>query len=94
MANRKETAETVAKLVTLATDKATTEEEARTAAMQVVKLMAEEQLTVVPVSIAEQLQKTIDGANLAVHAARKDASAKLFLGAVLGFVGAKYLVKG
>lgn len=93
MSNRTDTADRVAKLVTLATDKATAEEEARTAAMQVVRMMAEEKLTVVPVDIAEKLERTIAGADLAVREARKDASTKLVIGAGLGFVAAKLLGK-
>jgi hypothetical protein len=95
-ANRK-TVETVQKLLSLAQDEATTEEEARNAALRAVRLMKENSLTVISGNPGE-LEETLRGAKEAIETARKEAHVakqgaqqKLILGAVAGFLISKHL---
>jgi hypothetical protein len=91
MPTHKETLDKVSSLVKLASDESSTEDERRNAALAAVKLMSAEKLTVVPQADLDSLTRRIEGAELAVREARKDASTKMLMGAALGFAATKFL---
>jgi len=82
-------AEKVKSLVALATDKATSEAEARTAAMQAVNLIASGELAVVPKTELEAATKAVQGAELALRKARTETTKNMLMGGVLGAILAK-----
>jgi hypothetical protein len=67
-------------------------EEARTAAMQAVRIMNEHELAFVPKAELEKAMKTIQGAQELAKQARAESTKNLLLGGLLGaFVGKKFL---
>lgn len=85
----KKTVERVQDLVRLASDKATSEQEARTAALTAVRLMQEEGLTVVSAVDLEDVRKRIDGARIKLRKAEEKANQKMMLGAIGGLFAAR-----
>jgi hypothetical protein len=84
MAEGKDILERVGKLVALA--QSDNEEEARTAAMQATRLMKEHKLVVMPLSELERVQKTIGDATALAKKYEKDATQKMVLGALAGYM--------
>lgn len=83
--------EKVKKLMTLAADDATAEEEARTAALQLVRLMRENELVPVPKSDFEKVQASVEGMQRQLNQAKAEANNKMFIGAALGALAAKFV---
>jgi hypothetical protein len=88
--NMQETVSKIERLIDLALDKSTTQEESRTAAITAVQILREAKLTFVSAEDLDRAKKAIDGATAIARNAQKKAQEKLVLGAVLGFVGARY----
>ena len=88
-----EVIEKVQKLVALASDKGAAEEEARSAALQAVRLMGDNDLTVVPKGDLESVQKSVEGMRIELREARKRETAKMLIGGAIGFGLAK-MAKG
>lgn len=95
----RKTVETVQHLIALAQDEATTEEEARSAALRAVRLMKENSLSVIG-GDAGEIERTLQGAKEAIETARKQVAhekaqnqQKMILGAVGGFLLSK-AIKG
>jgi hypothetical protein len=93
------TVETVQHLIALAQDEATTEEEARSAALKAIQLMKTYNLSVIGGS-ASDIESTLKSAKEAVETARQQvaherqqSTQKMMLGAVGGFLLSK-VVKG
>jgi hypothetical protein len=81
----------VRNLVKLASDDAAEEEEARSAAVQAIKLMKENDLTVVPTTEWSTVKATIDGMRADLAKVKQDANGKMLMGAGLGFLASKFL---
>jgi hypothetical protein len=84
MAETKDILDKVGKLVALA--QSDNEEEARTAAMQATRLMKEHRLVVMPLSELERVQKSIGEATALAAKHQKDATQKMMLGALAGYM--------
>lgn len=86
----KKTVDRVQDLVRLASDKATSEQEARTAALTAVRLMQEEGLTVVSSADLDDVQKRVKSLKAKLQKAEQNANQKMVLGALGGLVGARF----
>lgn len=84
----KKTVELANQLVAQANDASCTEEERRTFATRAVQLIAAEKLTVMPADVVEQVKKTVEGA---IAKVRQDSQKKMVLGAIGGFLAARYI---
>lgn len=65
------------------------EEEARTAAMQATRLMAENKLVLVPQSEIDRIQKSIGEMKMMQAKSESEAQQKMLIGALLGWVVSK-----
>lgn len=83
----KEIVSKVTKLVALA--QSDNEEEARTAAMQAVRLMNEHKLTCVPQAELDSAMKFVEGARELARQTKEEGQKKMMIGAALGFLAAK-----
>jgi hypothetical protein len=86
----KKTVDRVQDLVRLAADEATSDNEARTAALTAVRLMQEEGLTVVSAADLEDVRHRIGQARLKLKKAEDKANQKMMLGALGGIVAARF----
>jgi hypothetical protein len=91
MAAETKVLEKVGKLLKLANDGGGESEEARSSAIQAVKLMKEHELVLVPKSEIDRVSKLIEGANSLARQQKGEATQKLILGAVAGVLLAKQL---
>jgi hypothetical protein len=82
--------EKVQKLVTLAQDDEDSEE-SRNAAMQVVRMLSENDLVIVPRADAERAERILAGARDLAKRVNEEGQKKLMLGLAVGFFGAKNL---
>jgi hypothetical protein len=82
--------ERVRALISLATG-GSTEEEARSSALQAVRLMKEQNLTVVPQAAVEEVKRVVDGAQALMKKAKAEANQKLMIGLLAGAMFGKKL---
>ena len=83
--------EKVKSLLNLATDDASKEEEARTAALTLARLMRENDLVPVPKTEFEKIQSTVDGMKRELAVAKEQQNGAMVKGAIGGFLAAKFL---
>lgn len=82
-----EVLEKVGKLITLS--QSDNEEEARTAAMQATRLMKEHKLVLVPQSEIDRIKTVIGDANALAKRYEGEATQKMLIGALAGFMVGK-----
>lgn len=84
----------VQQLVKLASDEGTTLDERRNAALSAVKLMVDNDLTVVSTEELEAVKKSVDGMRRAMRAQKEKQTRDMILGGLIGaFVAPKMGIK-
>ncbi len=87
----KKVLDTVTKLIRLANDKEEDSEEARTAAMQVTKMVKDNDLVLIPRAELERIKVVIGQANALAKRHKDEAQQKMMLAGIAGLMASKVL---
>jgi hypothetical protein len=83
--------EKVRNLVSLASNDGAAAEEARTAALEAIKLISKNDLTVVAKADVEKVNKKLDALSAELDKMRKDQGTRTMIAAAAGYAAAKFL---